>query len=198
MAPASYKRAEAVFLTVDSAKVSGVALCLPEYDSRNRIIGYDIDSLGETVNQSGRRVWAKYAVELAKDCDCPLIVVGEEWTPHGLSTATFASLCESWGKWLAAFEDVEVPTGQILRVAPNVWRDAVFGKRRPKTTEALKAYACLYVDKQLDQPRLSHNIAEALCIRVWAQHAGQVHAVLDGLKAPKAKAKAKAKRKKAA
>jgi hypothetical protein len=193
--PPAYTRAEAVFLTVDSAKVSGVALCSPEYDSRNRITGYDTNSLCEVVNQSGRLVWAQYAVELAKDCDCPLIVVGEEWTPHGLSTAAFASLCESWGKWLAAFETAGVPPGQILRVAPNVWRDAVFGKRRPKTTEALKAYACLYADKQLDQPRLSHNIAEALCIRVWGQHAGQVHAVLDGLKAPKVK---KVKRKKAA
>ena len=192
--PPAYTRAEAVFLTVDSAKVSGVALCAPETSAKGRVTGYSTDSLCEVVNQSGRLVWAQYAVELAEDCRCPLIVVGEEWTPHGLSTAAFASLCESWGKWLAAFETAGVPPGQILRVTPNVWRDAVFGKKRPKASEALKAYACLYVDKKLDQPRLSHNIAEALCIRVWAQHAASVHAVLDGLKA----APKKAKRRKAA
>jgi hypothetical protein len=193
--PPSYKNAIAVFLTIDSAKVSGVALCAPETSGGKRgVTSYSTDSLCEVVNQSGRLVWAQYAVELAEEYGWPLIVVGEEWTPHGLSTAAFASLCESWGKWLAAFETAGVPPGQILRVTPNVWRDAVFGKKRPQTTEGLKAYACLYADKQLDQPRLSHNIAEALCIRVWAQHAASVHAVLDSLKA----APKKTKRKKAA
>jgi len=187
---AKYARAAAVFLTIDSAKVSGVALCAPETsDVRRGVTSYDSYSLCEVVSQSSRVDWARESVELAKEYGHPLIVVGEEWTPHGLSTAAFASLCESWGKWLAAFETVGVPPEQIFRVAPNVWRDAVFGKKRPKASEALKAYACLYADKKLDQPRLSHNIAEALCIRVWAQHAGEVHAVLDKLKSEKPKRK---------
>jgi hypothetical protein len=171
-----------VFLAIDSAEVSGVALCSPEEEMRTRISGYDTIGFGECKHQAARESWVGEAVEESRNCQLPLVIVGEAWTPHGMSTAAFASLCESWGKWLAAIESVTNDAGlapHIVRVPPNTWRAAVFGKRRAKTREGLKAQAVAYCQNALKQPpHLSDNIAEALCLQVWASRASEVHALL--------------------
>jgi hypothetical protein len=187
---ASFTRANAVFLTIDSATVSGVAISVPEADARGRVTGYCEVMLGEARTQKHRAAFVADALEQAKDCGVPLVVVGEEWTHHGLSAAAYASLCENWGKWLAAIETANAKC-HIVRVKPNTWRAAVFGKHKPSTRDGLKTFAIRYVHQTLDQPlNLSDNIAEALCLRVWGERAAEVHALL----APKA---AKTKKKKA-
>lgn len=205
MAPASYQRAKAVFLTIDSASVSGVTLSVPEFsDDGKRLLGYEAEQLGECKAQRHRERWVKDALETAEDLRLPLVIVGEEWSSHGISNATYASLCESWGKWLAAIEHVHgadldsssftflrkhgdklySTDAYIVRVNPNTWRAAVLGKKRPKKSADLKRLAVQYVQQALQQPpRLSDNIAEALCIRVWAERAAEVHELL----APKKK-----------
>jgi len=186
---ANYAKAPAVFLTIDSATASGVALSAPELRGK-KVESYCAVTMGLVRSQRGREGHVNEAVSLAKDEGLPLIVVGEEWTPHGISTATFASLCESWGKWLAALERGGVPETQILRVAPNTWRAAVFGKNRPKTSVALKEHACKHVERALSMHNLHHDLAEALCLRLWGEHAGEVHAVLAALKKPDTKRRA--------
>ena len=181
--PGQYGRpAKAVFLTIDSAKVSGVALSEPQLDARGAFRGaYDCEAFCEVSSQVGREEWVREALEVARGYRLPLVIVGEEWTPHGLSRSAYQSLNESWGLWQAAIERERKAADvvYVVRVAPQSWRAAVFGKRRPKERKGLKHLAVLYAHKQLGTPlNLSDNIAEALCLRVWAERAGEVHAVL--------------------
>ena len=178
--PGLYTRVRAVFLTIDSAKVSGVVLSEPNFDARDAVRGYSSDEFGLATKQQHREDWAQYAKELAESHQLPLVVVGEQWTPHGLSRAAYASLCASWGLWLAALENAGVDPKRIVRVNPQTWRSAVFGRHQPKTREGLKTLAVQYVHKALGAPpNVSHDIAEAMCLRVWAERAAEVHAVLE-------------------
>jgi len=181
-APASHSLAKAVFLSVDSAAVSGVALSVPSSERRK---SYEVDQFGECSRQHHREKWILEALEVAEDMKLPLVVVGEEWTAHGISSAAYASLCEGWGKWLAAIESAAAAYpgtnahAHVVRVNPNVWRAAVLGKRRPKKSADLKRAAVQYAELALGMPpNLSDNIAEALCIRVWAERAAVVHELL--------------------
>lgn len=184
---ASFQKVNAILFAIDSAAVSGVVLSNPDEDGRGRVRDYEDVLTGEARTQKHRVQYVEEAVELASDMQKPLVIIGEEWTPHGISTAAYASLCESWGMWLAAFEVCGVSDikngSHIVRVNPNTWRNAVFGKNRPKTRDALKAHAIRYVHLTLDQPaNLSDNIAEAMCIRVWAQHVSEIHSLLKPAK----------------
>lgn len=170
--------AKAVFLTIDSAKVSGVALSEPEGRA------YVSESFAEVTSQLSREAWIRDALECAKDLELPLVVVAEQWTPHGLSRAAYKSLNESWGLWQAAIEREHVGKFSkikvhVVRVSPQTWRSAVFGKRRPRERKDLKQLAVVYANKQLGAPpAISDNIAEAMCIRVWAERASEVHDAL--------------------
>jgi hypothetical protein len=181
----------AVLLTVDSAKLSGAVLSEPSFDARGALRRFDSEVFGQVKTQSEREHWVKEARGLAKILKLPLVVVGENHTSHGLSRAAYASLQQSWGLWLAAFESCGADPKLVVRVDPQTWRAAVFGRGRPKTRDALKAYAVNYAHRALGAPPgLSDDIAEAMCLRVWAERASEVHELLT--------APAKKKRKKAA
>jgi len=182
-----YVRARAVFLTVDSAKVSGVVLSEPS-DSG---CGYDTPAFGLAKTQKEREQWAREAQEAAQELELLLVIVGEQWSSHGLSRAAYASLNASWGLWLAAFERCITMKHHIVRVDPQTWRGAVFGKRRPRDREGLKRLAVKYAEIQLKMgPNLKDDIAEAACLRVWAERSSDVHGLLNPVK--------KVRRKKAA
>lgn len=195
----TYKLVKAVFLSIDSAKTSGVALSEPRFDSRGTLRGYDCDRFGLVTTQLEREDWMQEALEAADLHALPLIVVGEMWTPHGLSRTTYRKLNESWGLWTAALERERVGTNvaiHTVRVDPQSWRSKVFGKRRPKTREGLKPLAVIYAQKVLEAPpHLADDIAEALCLRAWAERAPEVHALLEPEKSKKSK---KSKKRKAA
>lgn len=172
---ASYSVAQAVILSIDSSALSGVVLSAPE-EERSKT--YESVSFSEVTTQAQRERWVKDAIAFAEDCELPLVIVGEEWTPHGMSYKSFSTLCESWGLWRAEFERAGV-ADRVVRVLPNTWRNAVFGPRRPRDTANLKKHAVLYAQRSLGMPpQLSDNIAEAACIRVWATQADAVHAML--------------------
>lgn len=166
----------AVILSIDSASQSGVALSVPAC-VRNRVRDFETIATGLVRRQSERRAWAKQAAEVARDEELPLIVASERWVRHGLSNPAFESLCESWGKWLGALEE-EAPAALVVRVLPDTWRDAVFGRRRERKRDALKIQAQRYAGHALGMPGVHDDIAEALCLRVWAQRADEVHALI--------------------
>lgn len=190
--PAHYTDVNAVLLSIDSATSSGAVLAAPEQDHRNScneenlcncpVTGYETLRLGVVRTQKERGEWAEMAAEAAEDAKVPLIVVGEEWTRHGISNAAFISLCQNWGKWLAEFELAEVPKENIIRVNPNTWRAAVFGRRRPKNRKGLKRMAQAYIVNALKMPSHGEDVAEALCINIWGRHAAQVHAAVKKLR----------------
>jgi hypothetical protein len=179
--------AKAVFLTIDSASKSGVALSEPEIDDRGVVRGYSSPSYAEVSSQKERHQWVRDAVRAAIECKLPLVIVGEQWTA-GMSYSSYVTLVESWGMWRAAIEyEGAHRTAHIVRVHHQTWRAAVFGKRRPKDRASLKKFAIEYIHQKLGEPRcLSDNIAEALCLRVWAARADEVHELL----APKKRRKA--------
>jgi hypothetical protein len=120
---------------------------------------------------------------VSRDRKLPLVIVGEMWPPMG--RPVLVTLAELWGMWRAAFEyEGALRTAHVVRVNPNTWRAAVFGKKRPVKTAELKKHAVQYVHRKFGEPLLiSDNIAEALCIRVWAERSTEVHELL----APKRK-----------
>lgn len=182
-----YTRVRAVFLTIDSAAQSGVELSYPVTDARDACRGYEVEAFGLVKTPDGRAAWVRDAVQLAKDCGLPLIIVGEQWTRHGLSNAAYKALNERWGKWEEEIERLGV-MANVVRVYPQTWRAAVFGKSRPRKSADLKRWAVKYVELQLKQgPNIHDDIAEALCIRVWAERAPEVHALLESLKKKKRK-----------
>lgn len=182
MPATAFKLVRAVFLTIDSAKVSGVALAEPRLDARAALRGYECESFGLVKNQLQREAWIEEALDVARDYDMPLVVVGEEWTSHGLSRSAYKSLNESWGLWMAALERQKKPSDRVhvARVSPQTWRSKVFGKSRPKTRDGLKKLAVVYAQRVLKTPpQLSDDIAEAMCLRVWAERAVEVHELLE-------------------
>lgn len=178
----TYKLVKAVFLTIDSATTSGVAVSEPRFDARGALRGYESDSFGLVTSQLQREAWVAEALLIARCEKLPCIIVGEEWTSHGLSRAAYKKLNESWGLWMAALERERKPGDvvHVVRINPQSWRSKVFGARRPKTREGLKQLAVVYAQKVLKAPpQLSDDIAEALCLRVWAERAPEVHALLN-------------------
>jgi len=168
--------AKAVIMSIDSAAQSGVALSVPY--GRPRVRDYDVIQLGLVKTQADRRSWAQFATEVAAEENLPLLVAAERWTRHGLSSLAFEALCERWGMWRAALEE-GAPSALTVRVMPETWRNAVFGKRRAKSRDDLKHQAVRYAGLALGLPLLQDDIAEALCIRVWASRADEAHALLQ-------------------
>lgn len=180
---ASILLAKAVILSVDSATVSGAALSVPELVG-SRVRDYEVLQFGLVKTQADRRSWAQFAAEAAAEEKLPLLVAAERWSRHGLSALAFESLCEHWGMWRAALEE-EAPGALVIRALPEVWRDAVFGKQRARGRDDLKKQAVRYVELALGLPMLQEDVAEALCIRVWAGRAEQAHALLSPRSKPK-------------
>jgi hypothetical protein len=172
--PGMFSLAKCIFLTIDSASTSGVVLSEPE--GKN----YAVVSCSEVTSQETRHQWVRDALELSRDTKLPLVIVGEEWTNPNMGRRVLTLLGESWGMWRAAIEyEGAHRQGHIVRVNPNTWRAAVFGKKRPQKRDELKKFAVEYVHRRFGEPLvLSDNIAEALCIRVWAERAEEVHALL--------------------
>lgn len=193
------KLAPAVILSIDSASTSGAVISEPSISSRGTVSDYDNTGFGLVKTQASRRSYVEDALYAADDLGVALVIVGEEWTSHGISNAAYASLCESWGKWLAAVETV---TGQeelevevhVIRVNPNTWRAAVLGKNRPKKSSELKSAAIAYCHRALGVPNLCADLADAMCMRVWASRSELVHSALATKKSKKKKSAKKSRK----
>jgi len=175
---ARYELVDAVLLSIDSATVSGYEIAEPEYnDDETQVIGYESVCLGTVTDQAGIRDIVQHAADAAKELELPLLIISEDWTPHGISTKTFAALNRRWGRWEAELEHAGVPEQNIIRVLPNPWRNDLFGRHRSKTRAALKKQAQFYVQSVLKLPRMKHDIAEAICLRAWGSRTELAHQI---------------------
>lgn len=175
-------------------------------DPGKRVTGVALLTSAETVAQYGvakkqpeREAFVRAAVELAALERRPLRCVAETWDPprhrrkrtfQGAERVEFdqkwtyetvLGMGAGWGLWLAELLRVGIREKDILRVTPNVWRDAVFGKRRGKDTDAAKLQALIFARHVFHMPlsedleeakrRGDTDAAEAACIGAWAlQH----------------------------
>jgi hypothetical protein len=178
-----YRRAEAVLLALDPAKgKSGAALLRPD-GHKTRLVTSAV-----VTRQEERETFVASARELAKLLTVPLIVVAEEWDPPRVSGGkrvdknwnypTILGIGEGWGRWTAEFERYGIPELDVVRVTPNVWRDALYGKQRVQDSDGLKKFAVNYVEQRMQQT-LPHDAAEAVCLGLWGLHAPDVHRRID-------------------
>lgn len=174
-----YVRAEAVLLALDPAKgKSGAAILRPD-GQRTRIVASGVVSL-----QAERETFVASAKELAALTQLPLIVVAEKWDPPRGSGPTridkrwnfptILGIGEGWGRWTAEFERHDVSEKDVIRVTPNTWRDALFGKKREQESLRLKDVAIQYVERRTQQ-KMPADAAEAACMGFWGLHSPDVH-----------------------
>lgn len=176
-----YSVAKAVLLGLDTAKgKSGACLVRPQ-DTGLKLVTH-----GVVRKQHERDLFVSSAKELAQVFNIPLIIVAEEWDrPKGYGKNkkdkhwnydTILGIGEGWGKWTAEFERHDISMLDVIRVTPNIWRDALFGRDRPKDSDALKQVAIDYAKRRTGGLELPSDVAEALCIAIWGSHSPEVHA----------------------
>lgn len=168
-------------LAIDPAKhLSGSAL-LKVQPTGNA----EVEAFLAVSTQQQRRFVVQQAVERAEAAKLPLVVVAETWDkPRGRDQKwtykTILGIGEGWGLWAAELEHSKVR--HVVRVTPNVWRDSVFGKHRPKDTEGLKAFALLYVQGRIRLHITDDNVCEAICIGFWGALAEPVLQMAEKVK----------------
>lgn len=182
-----------VILALDPAKSkSGAALML---DERTFVLG------GLARKQSVREYFVREASSLAAALGRPLVCVAEEWDPprhkrkrtadgeervefdQRWTFKTIMGMGAGWGLWEAELERYRVK--HIVRVTPNTWRDALFGKRRAKDTKSAKRQAVLHA-LALFGEEMPDDVAEAVCIGLWGFKASSVLQCANGLPDKKA------------
>jgi hypothetical protein len=183
---------EAVFLGIDPAlHTSGAALLVPDYgETEDQPFRgeYVLQEFGKVVSQSERERYITSLLDTAEEFNLPAVINAEIWDgprsrktrlPHGgfalvhdqkWTYTTILGIGEGWGRWSAEIENANEHLESrrlrpiiLNRVLPNDWRDALFGTRRAKDTETLKATACRYFQGVFGYP-VSDDIAEAGCI----------------------------------
>jgi hypothetical protein len=174
---------EVVLLAIDPAlHTSGAAILIPDYgpmDDPHPFKGdYILYEFGKVVSQSERERYVESLLQTASEYELPAVVVAEIWDgPRGhdqkWTYETVLGIGEGWGRWSAEIEAANeylreegLPEVALERVLPNDWRDALFGRNRPKDTETLKATACRFFEGVFGY-KASADISEAGCIGLY-------------------------------
>lgn len=141
---------------------------------------------GSVSSASARASAVALAQARAAELLVPLVIVGESWTAGWRQdrshARTIAGLGASWGRWEAALEDAGIRKASILRVGTSTWRARVLGGPSRRTTDAWKSSALhratisLATTETTVMPAsaITADAAEATCIALWAERAGEV------------------------
>lgn len=171
-----------VILAIDPGATSGWCVLVPEAQSRAPRV-----EAGVAKTTPQREACVQLAVTTAAKRERALVVVAETWRvpapkpgearpgekrrPFGAQTA--AGLGANWGRWLAELERAAIRASSIIRVDTGTWRARVLGYPKRRPTEAWKR-AALARASTVTSAELAHDAAEAVCIALWAQIAGEV------------------------
>lgn len=184
--PARATCVDAVILALDSSKAStGAAIFYPKHVLNGELSpqgafngGYRIAHPDIIKTQALRKTYVELGMQGAQALNVPLLVVAEKWTPHGVwGFDTVLGMGEGWGWWSSLFHD-DLHPSQIIRIEPNQWRNAIFGKRRPKDREQLKALACQYVRARFHFETVD-DVAEAICIGLCGAQLELAHVAVE-------------------
>lgn len=114
------------------------------------------------------------ALTIVKERKLPLVVVRETWGRGGrLSPVVLESLGVSWGAWKAALRRAKHPARLVVKVHCASWTSAILSLGWAVTTEQRQAASIARVKAQFGLS-VSHDEAAAICMALWAQHAGEV------------------------
>jgi hypothetical protein len=172
--PPSATPHECVIAAIDPGATSGAAL----------FVGGDYIESRTCTTHLERASFARLAIEIACDAELPLIVVAEKWSAHGKwGTAQAAGTAAQWGMWQAAFETAGTfkigrsTWPKFTRVLHATWVSRVLGCSTNVGGLILKA-ASVNRAQRLTGSAVDHNAADAVCIGIFASHAGEVAALL--------------------
>lgn len=182
---------------------SGAGLLVPDYGGMNEephpFRGeYVLQEFGKVVSQAERERYIESLLDTALELKLPPVVAAEAWDPprhrrvrlpggeitfaldQKWTYETILGIGEGWGRWSAEIEaaneylaEEKLPAIIVVRFTPNEWRDALFGTRRAKDSEALKATAERYFETVFGY-RASSDISEAGCIALCASTSSAV------------------------
>lgn len=177
---------------------------------------YILHEFGRVTTQSERERYVNTLLDLSTELKLPPVVVAETWDPprnkhrrdpsngemvfapdQKWSFKTVLGIGEGWGRWSAEIEaaneyrrDSKLGPDIILeRVPPNIWRDTVFGKGRPKDSAALKALAQRYFEGIFGYQAVA-DVAEAACIGLYGLRSKTVFDAVLAYELPKKRRKA--------
>lgn len=154
--------APCVVLGIDSAATSGWARGAP------RAHRFALDASGTCRTACQRRDVVTAAIARAAEMRVPLVVVAEDWAPHGMTPRTFGGLREAFGRWAEHLDLAALP---VVRVMPNRWRGAL--GLRASGSDAWKRAAQLAVRARFGIEATADQ-AEAVCIAVYGAHSDEV------------------------
>ena len=200
---------------------SGASILAPDYggmDEQEHAFdgNYFLHEFGKVVSQTERERFVGSALDLSTELNLPLIVVAEVWDPPRdrkvrlpggefayardpkWTYETILGIGEGWGRWSAEIESANeflLEKGRhkitVLRATPNIWRDALFGPRRPRDTDSLKAVAQRYF-KAVFGYDASPDVAEAGCIALFGTTADEARAAAQTWQKPQRRRRKKA------
>jgi hypothetical protein len=189
-------------------EVSGAGLLLPDYGGMNEeehpFQGqYYLSEFGKVVSHPERARFVEALIDSALEYDLTPVIVAEEWDPPvhrrtklangewGVvldprwNPKTIFGMGVGWGKWEAEIESAadylkeEHGIDLILwRATPNVWREALWGHRRPKSSEENKAMACNFFESVFGY-KASSDISEAGCMALYGAHCQGIADILE-------------------
>lgn len=180
---------------------------------------YVLNEFGKVLTQKERERFVDSLVEIALELKLAPVVVAETWDPprdkkvrlveggfaytkdQKWTYPTILGIGEGWGRWSAEIENADaylreehgLPGVIVLRATPNTWRDALFGPKRPRDTEALKIYACNYFEGVFGYAA-SSDISEAGCIALYGTKAPEVEELVAAWHAQRTSSRGKRKR----
>lgn len=160
---------------------------------------YVLTEFGKVLTQKERERFVDSLVETALELKLPPVIVAETWDPprdkkvrlaeggfayvkdQKWTYQTILGIGEGWGRWSAEIENADaylreehgLPGIIVQRATPNMWRDAEFGPKRPRESEACKLFACRYFEGVFGYAA-SSDISEAGCIALYGTKAPEV------------------------
>lgn len=138
-------RVRAVILTVCD---TGVALSAPVLNAAGACLRYETESFGQVCRGLEVISWIQTASRLAKDYELPLVVVDSSWFHAFIRERTDGRLV-------------------LVHVNYEVWRPELFGRSKLLDEG--------FAEKHLSAPSfLAHDVAQALCLRAWAERSSEV------------------------
>lgn len=168
-------------LAVDPGYVSGWAIMRAGHLlDFGEVDAFDPEALSVVVRQ---------ALRAAHEAGVPLVMVREEWGTGGArGLAQWGGLFAARKVWDATLERLrdthdQVATPKTMGAHISTWRSRVLGTSRVSKAEA-KRLALVQARRRFPTQTCSgladenHNAAEAICIGVYAQHAGELGKLL--------------------
>lgn len=169
-----------VILAIDPGATSGWCVLVPEAQNRTapRV------EAGIATTATHRDAVVRLGLAFANERDRDLIVVAETWKipkpqpgekRRAFGAQTAAGLGASWGRWLADLERAGIRPRSVMRVDTGTWRARVIGGSRARSTADWKRAAQFRARALFATSHdLEDDAAEAACIALWAERAGEV------------------------